>query len=360
MPEGAPYADATLGLDPNLEHPPLGKALIAGSMALLGDNAIGWRLPSLIAGMIALLALYGIVRAAGETQWLGVLAVTICSLDNLTFVHGRIATLDMLALAPILVGAWLGLRGRPGLAGVAFAIGVLVKITAIFGLGAFVLAQVLVIAWHWWKGTRPRLRDLRPIGIAVASFAGVALFGLFVLDQAVSSFDSPFEHIRHMLTYGAALQGGPTPTGIASNPWDWLVNAGRFDYLRVDVSVAAGGQVISTYPSVRFQGALNPVLLFGAPIVLAFGAWFAIRRSHPLAGWGLVWIAANYVPFYVLAAVAHRIMYLYYILPVIPALAALTAVFLLRSGLPRVVTWVYLGATVLAFIGLFPFRSIPG
>ena len=235
------------------------------------------------------------------------------------------------------------------------------KITAIFGLGAFVLAQVLVLAWHWWKGTRPRLHDLRPIGIAVASFAGVALFGLFVLDQAVSSFDSPFEHIRHMLTYGAALQGGPTPTGIASNPWDWLVNNGRFDYLRVDVSVAAGGQVLATYPSVRFQGALNPVLLFGAPIVMAFGAWFADPASSiRSSGWSLVWMAANYLPFYFLAAVAHRIMYLYYILPVIPALAALTAVFLLRSGLPRVVTWVYLGATVLAFIGLFPFRSIPG
>jgi 4-amino-4-deoxy-L-arabinose transferase-like glycosyltransferase len=246
------------------------------------------------------------------------------------------------------------------LAGVAFAVGVLVKITAIFGLGAFVLAQLLVLGWRWWTGTRPKLRDLRPIGIAVASFAGVALFGLLVLDQAVSSFDSPFEHIRHMLTYGAALQGGPTPTGIASNPWDWLVNNGRFDYLRVDVSIAAGDQIIATFPSVRFQGALNPVLLFGAPLVLAFGAWFAVRRSHALSGWALVWIAANYLPFYFLAAVAHRIMYLYYILPVIPALAALTAVFLLRSGLPRIVTWVYLGATILAFIGLFPFRIIPG
>ena len=218
VPEGAPYGDATLGLDPNLEHPPLGKALIAGSMALFGDNAIGWRLPSLVAGMIVLLALYGIVRAAGESQWLGVLAVAICSLDNLTFVHGRIATLDMLALAPILVGAWLGLRGRPALAGVAFAIGVLVKVTAIFGLGAFVLAEVLVLAWRWWTGSRPRLRDLRPIGIALASFAGVALFGLFLLDRAVSSFDSPFEHIRHMLTYGAALAGRPDPHGDREQP----------------------------------------------------------------------------------------------------------------------------------------------
>jgi len=51
------------------------------------------------------------VRDAGETAWLGTLVVGLLAFDNLTMVHGRIATLDMLVLAPILVGSWLALRG---------------------------------------------------------------------------------------------------------------------------------------------------------------------------------------------------------------------------------------------------------
>jgi dolichyl-phosphate-mannose--protein O-mannosyl transferase len=110
---------------------------------------------------------------------------------------------------------------------------------------------------------------------------------------------------------------------------------------------------------VRFQGALNPVLVLAAPLAVAFGAWLAIRRRDALAAWSLVWIAANYLPFYFLAIVAGRIMYLYYILPAVPGAAALTALLLARSGLPRAVLWAYLVALSVAFVGLFPFRQLP-
>src|SRR5450759_4252017 len=106
---------------------PLGKVLMALSMLVFGDNGIGWRAPSVVAGMIALAATFRIVRTTGESARMAVFVIGILAFDNLTFVHGRIGTLDMLVLAPILVGSWLAMRGRWALAGVAVAIGLLIK-----------------------------------------------------------------------------------------------------------------------------------------------------------------------------------------------------------------------------------------
>ena len=67
------------------------------------------------------------------------LALALLAFDNLTHVHGRIATLDILVLAPMLVGAWLASRGRWALAGIAIGIALLVKLTAAFAAVAIVL-----------------------------------------------------------------------------------------------------------------------------------------------------------------------------------------------------------------------------
>jgi hypothetical protein len=149
VPAGGHYADAVAGLDPNSEHPPLGKLLMALSMLVFGDNGIGWRLPSLIAGMTALGTLYLIVRAAGESAWLGVLAVGFFAFDNLSLVHGRIGTLDMMVLAFVLLGAWSALRSRWLLAGVFVGLGMLVKLTALYGLLALLILLALAL-WQTW------------------------------------------------------------------------------------------------------------------------------------------------------------------------------------------------------------------
>ena len=75
---------------------------------LFGDTGLGWRLPSVIAAALALVAVFGIVRALGGSRWTGVLAVAIYSLDPLSFIHGRIGVLDGMMVSFALLGTVTG------------------------------------------------------------------------------------------------------------------------------------------------------------------------------------------------------------------------------------------------------------
>ncbi|MBI2764024.1 MAG: glycosyltransferase family 39 protein [Chloroflexi bacterium] len=363
VPDGAPYAGSPIGLDPNTEHPPLGKLLMALSMAAFGDNGLGWRLPSVIAGMIALVALYKIVRAAGESSRLALLVVGLAAFENLTIVHGRIGTLDMLVLAPILVGAWLALSGRWAAAGAATGVGMLMKLTALYGLLALLIMLAFALAAAWRRQRRLGLSDFRPTAATLIAFSVVTIGGLWLLDLRFSSYPNPVAHLQHMVEYGAnlarAVQGAGSCPGNDSSPWQWLFNECQMSYLRVDVSVKAGDKLLSTYPTIDFRGAMNPILIGTLPIAFLFTGWYAWKKRNRLAGWAVVWAAANYLPFVVLAVASSRITYIYYFLPVVPALAIAVALLLRRSGLPRPVAWAYVVIYAAGFVAYFPFRQIP-
>ncbi len=359
----AHYAGDTLGLDPNLEHPPLGKLLIALSMQVFGDNGVGWRVPSVIAGMTVLGATYAIVRAAGETAWLGILVVALLGFENLTLVHSRIGTLDMMALAPILVAAWLALRSRWAWAGVLLALGLLIKLTALYGLLAIGVMILLRCAETWRRERRVRLADLRPAVIVSVVSISLAMAGLWALDARFTKYASPFEHVAHMFKYGANLRTPVDRAGICSTndslPWEWPFNQCQITYLRVDVTVRAGDKVVSKVPSIDFRGAMNPLLAGAIPLALLMTTWLAWRRKNRLALWAVVWAAANYLPYVGLSLVNHRITYIYYVLPVIPAIAIAVAMLLRRARLPNVVTIGFVLLYVAGFAAYFPFRRIP-
>jgi dolichyl-phosphate-mannose-protein mannosyltransferase len=360
---GAPYAGSTIGLDPNTEHPPLGKLLMALSMVVFGDNGLGWRLPSVIAGMVALVAAYQIVRAAGESSRLALLVLGFLAFENLTLVQGRIGTLDILVLAPILIGSWMALRGRWAAAGAATGVGMLMKLTALYGLLALLIMLALAFLVAWWRQRRLRLSDFRPAVVALIAFSIVTIGGLWLLDLRFSSYTNPFDHLRHMIDYGANLARGVAGPGSCpgnySSPWQWLFNECQMTYFRVDVTVKAGDKVLAINPTVDFRGAMNPILIGSLPIAFLFTGWLAWKRHNRLATWSLIWAGANYLPYVALALLSQRITYLYYFLPVIPALAVATALTLRRSGLPRFVTVGYLAAFLAAFVAYFPFRQIP-
>ncbi len=362
-PATAHYVDSPPGFDPNTEHPALGKLLMAGSMFVFGDNGLAWRLPSVIFGMVALIAGYLIARDLGRSAWLPILVTALVSFDNLTLVHGRIGTLDILVLAPMLVGSWLALRRRWILAGVAMGIALLIKITALYGIGAVVLYVLLTEGPEWWRARRmPGLDDLRgPLGFVIITLS-VAIGGLTLLDVALSRFPSPIDHIARIFTYGANLRA-PVTVGLCpeadSRPWQWIFNECQINYFRSDVTVRIGGEVTAKYATIEFRGALNPFLAGAIPLAALFTAWYAWRTRDRLAIWAIAWGAANYVPYLLLAVFTPRIMYIYYALPLVPAAAVGIALLLTRSGLPRAVLWGFLAAYLIGFAAYFPFRQIP-
>ena len=52
------YIGTPAGMDPNSEHPPLAKGIIALSILIFGNNGFGFRIPSVIFGTLSILILY--------------------------------------------------------------------------------------------------------------------------------------------------------------------------------------------------------------------------------------------------------------------------------------------------------------
>jgi hypothetical protein len=215
----------------------------------------------------------------------------------------------------------------------------------------------------WWRERRVDRMNIRRAVPLIVSFSAVAVGGLWLLDLQFTTFGTPFEHLRRMVEYGGSLRQ-PSSTGgictaITSVPWQWPFNECEINYLRVDVNVSEGGAVASNVPSIDIRGALNPVLAGAIPLASICTCWFAWRTGNLLALWAVVWAAANYLPYVFLAMIGDRVMYLYYFLPVLPAVAVATAILLRRIGLPGVASWGYLVAFVAGFAAYFPFRQVP-
>lgn len=359
VPAGAPYAGQPVGRDPNREHPPLGKAIIAESMRLLGDDAMGWRLPSVLAGSVSILLLYGIVRAAGGDRWLAILAATLFGIDNLAMVHSRIASLDMMLVAWLLLGAWCALRGWPVLAGIGFALAALTKLNGIYGLFAALLVVVVQGLWAWRAHRGETKQHVRKIALLVLGCLLLWFGGLWLLDSQFSTYQTPWEHLRYILQYGLALTRPDGPINSESYPWQWLLNEVPMTYLRTDTQVLANDQLVASYATVFFRGAMNPFIIGVAPLAVAYAVWRTVRFRDTLGLWVVAWIVATYLPFFPLALVQHRISYLFYFLPTLPAVAVAAAMFVRDGGAPRIVLWAYLCAVLVGAYAYFPFRTLP-
>jgi dolichyl-phosphate-mannose--protein O-mannosyl transferase len=384
-PAGAPYAQAPLGVDPNSEHPQLGKLVIAGAIELFGDGPFAWRIGSILAGSLAILGMFVLVRAAGGGRWPALGASALMAADNLQLVQGRIGTLDVYVLAAMVWAVALYLRRRPLAGGVVLGVGAAAKLVAPYALlvvGLFELWR-LVESRRSAGLLRARVREAcTRLAVFGAGAAAVFLALLAGMDRIAPPYDpitrklvrgGPFGHIGHMLSFQASLTSPHGPRGIASYPWEWLGDYKPIVYLNINPARPAAG-LQHIHPAAHFLGMISPpIMLVGIPGLVIAG-WRLWRwRSAPapapagdefavsptLAALAISWFIGTWAPFELLSALDSRTSYLYYMLIVMPGIYAAVVYVLGRWRPQRWVILSYAALVLVAAVAMYPFTPVP-
>ena len=392
QPGNSPYAGSPSGKDPNAEHPQLAKIVMAGGIELFGDGAWGWRLGSVLFSLIAMGALYALVRGAGGSPWLGVGAVGVMALDNLALVHGRIATLDIYVVAMMLVAAAFYVRRRPVLAGVALGIGACMKAVAFYLLVAFLAYEALVVARALWSrrraadgdtvsaagevalsASRTTVVELKALVLCTVGTVVVFFALLWVLDLLVPAWDpgshktyggNPFSHFAHMVKFAELLKANSKHPGISSTPLQWLIDQRRIHYATTAVTVSklVAGRTVSSRvtTTIDFLGEINPFIIFVAVPALILSLWVAWRQRDRVALVGASWALGTYGPFFVQSEIGNRTSYLFYMLIVMPGIYLMSARLFSPRYTPKLAMVVWAGLLVYGFVHLYPFRTLLG
>ena len=356
VPANQPYAGDPPGQDSNSEHPQLAKLIIAGAIDVFGDGPFAWRIGSVLFGSLAILGMYALALAAGATAWGALLAATLMASDNLLLVAGRIGTLDIYVVTFMIWAAALYLRGRPLAGGALLGLGATAKLVAPYLLAVLVLLE---LARHRRAILTHAARALTEFTLAAVAvyFAALALW-----DRIAPPYDpqtgrtitgGPLAHTERILSYAAGQTSPHGPTGIASYPWDWLVDIKPINYL--NVTVASGSSRTAT---VHFLGLISPpMLLFAIPaLALAgYGAW----RGIDIDATALAWFLGTWLPFVALSLIWQRTSYLYYMVIVMPGIYLALARFFSRPWMPRWALGGWLVLVLAAAVLAYPFVALP-
>jgi dolichyl-phosphate-mannose-protein mannosyltransferase len=347
----------------NQMHPPLGKQMIAASIRIFGDNALGWRYPGALFGALAVVAVYlcGLVLFSAQPP--AIACALIAFFNQMLFVMARTAMLDIFALAFELFGVAAFMHGfkqsRPhrwfALAGAAFGLSAACKWSGLFPLAVAIVIVGAIRLVQGWGTQFADARDCdwyRPDLWPDFRFHHVAI--CFVLIPAVAYLPS------FIALYGLSpsdlweaqrrIFDDNTTTAIAGHvymsswpSWPFLVRPVWFLFDRI---------AEDRISAVVFLG--NPLVLWPALVAVAIAVrdFIVTRRADAFL------IVAFYSALYLSWALLPRALgFLYYYLPA-ATFASIALVYALRRGdNPRWLLWAFVVVAAIGFAAMLPISA---
>jgi dolichyl-phosphate-mannose-protein mannosyltransferase len=329
----------------NVEHPPLAKAAIAVGITLFGDNGVGWRLPTVLAGTLTIIIVFLLTRRFSDEKT-AFLAAFLLAFESMWFTHSSIAMLDIIAFFFAMAGVYLFMLNRLWLAGIALGIGMLAKETVLFIVIALVAYTLLKQEKIWSKET---LKKGWNVGFVVCLAALLTfLLGLGIYDTSYNAFPSPLHHVARMIKHNEAISAPRMSDAV--HPLRWFSGFPAASYFVTSVAVSGGSMKRMI---MQYLGQANLIVLLflwlSVPLL-----WPEIRQKKPLELLNVLLIA---VPFLIFTAIAYsRITYPFYMLIFIPSVCIINALALVK--LPRNVVIVYCLAVLVWFFYWFPMNPL--
>ncbi|MDQ3537705.1 MAG: phospholipid carrier-dependent glycosyltransferase [Actinomycetota bacterium] len=385
-------------------HPPVGKWLLAGGMALFGNNSFGWRFAAAVAGCMTVLATYLIGLRLFRRRGVAALAAFLLCLDGLAFTISRIAMLDAFLGLFVTAGVWLLLIDRDTrwagidrfaaadpdrplpprphhwrwLAGVAFGLALATKWSALLAIGAaglFVIASELLwrrqLTGTPWRGSS---RVLTSVGLTLVVVPVVIYLGSYASWFANFADTRPG---RELCPEGVCAVAAPQMLAqwwgeqneirvfhqdleavhaYRSAPWTWLYleRPVSYYYESCDDKKLAKDECVTTQGNVEeILGLGNPAVWWLALASLPVLGWLAARRRDWRAATVLLFLLLQYLPWFVVP----RPNFLFYMVPAVPFLCLGLAYALWRLGRRQLLRWmpaVAVTLVVAAFLFWYP------
>jgi dolichyl-phosphate-mannose-protein mannosyltransferase len=275
-----------------IEHPPLGKLIIAGGLAIFGDNPFGWRIMSVLFGLACIVFFYLICRKLALSKRASFLTTFILALENLSFVQAGVAMLDVFSLAFMLMAFWLYLRKQNALAGVSVGLAALVKLTGALALPVIVLHWVLTSRKDAWR-------------FSISMLAAPAVFFVLmpVLDLAIwHKWLNPLSQLSAMFRASSLATFAGYPSPMLSRPWDWLLRP----------------EILTYWVEPRYVGMISPSLWALIIPVMLYAFYKAFKRNTA-AIFSTAWFTCLYLLWIPFSIISDRISYVYYFYPVVGA-----------------------------------------
>ena len=270
---------------------------------LFTDGAFGWRFFSVIFGTMAIFLVYFICRRLKFSWKAAMLATFLFAFEDMTFIHGGLALLDIFMVTFILAAVLTYLDGRYLPAGVFVALSAECKLT-----GALI---ILALIAHWAIYRRDKWQMFAgSLILAAVSF----VFFLVLFDFLLKgSLENPITRMYSMLNDTAVNKFTVPKLSISSRPWTWLYP----QWVQPYYNSSNVPFIIYSYDPQYISFISSTIQLLIVP-AMGYMVYRAVKGSQP-AGLLLLWFAAVYVIWIPLDIVTNRVTFVFYFLPATPA-----------------------------------------